>query len=177
MKDLWKNIPLGKPEGRFNAIIEIPKGSKAKYEFDRDTGLIFLDRILYTATYYPANYGFIPRTKSRDGDPLDVLVLCQESLLPKTLVHVKAIGIVKMTDQKKTDEKIIAVPLRDPTYSSYKEVSQLPAHFLEEIKHFFRVYKQLEGKKTVVRKILGRREAVKAIRESAERFKKEKKGQ
>jgi inorganic pyrophosphatase len=168
--DLWKNIPLGNPEGRFNAIIEIPKGSKAKYEFDKKTGLIFLDRVLYTATYYPANYGFIPQTSSRDGDPLDVLVLCQESLLPKTLVHVKAIGVVKMTDQRKTDEKIIAVPVRDPSYSSYTDVSQLPAHFLEEIKHFFQVYKQLEGKKTVVRKVLGRAEAVRVIRESSKRF-------
>ncbi len=170
MKNLWRSIPLGNPRGQLNAIIEIPKGSKAKYEFDKETGLIFLDRILYTATYYPANYGFIPQTISRDGDPLDILVLCQESLLPKTLVHVKAIGIVKMTDQKKTDEKIIAVPLRDPSYSSYRDVSQLPVHFLEEIKHFFRVYKQLEGKKTLVRRILGRWEAVKTIRESAERF-------
>ncbi len=172
MENLWKSIPLGHPEGQFNAIIEIPKGSKAKYEFDKETGLIFLDRILYTATYYPANYGFIPRTLSRDGDPLDVLVLCQESLLPRTLVHAKAIGIVNMTDQRKIDKKIIAVPVRDPSYSSYKDVSQLPAHFLEEIKHFFRVYKQLEGKKTEVGKILGRREAVKALKEDAERFKK-----
>ena len=173
MENLWKSIPLGNPEGQFNAIIEIPKGSKAKYEFDKKTGLIFLDRILYTATYYPANYGFIPRTLSRDGDPLDVLVLCQESLLPRTLVHAKAIGIVNMTDQRKVDKKIIAVPVRDPSYSSYKDVSQLPEHFLEEIKHFFRVYKQLEGKKTEVGKILGRKDAIKVIREDAERFRKE----
>ena len=117
---------------------------------DKDTGLLKLDRVLYTSTHYPANYGFIPRTYAEDNDPLDVLVLCQETIVPMTLVECYPIGALKMTDNDEIDEKIIAVPVNDPTYSSYTDISQLPSHIFDEISHFFRVYKSLEGKETAV---------------------------
>ena len=113
-----------KPED-FVALIEIPKGSKNKYELDKETGLLKLDRVLYTSTHYPASYGFIPRTYADDGDPLDVLVLCSEDIYPMTLVHVKPIGVIKMTDNGAADEKIIAVPLDDPTYNGYGSISSI----------------------------------------------------
>lgn len=134
----------------FIAVIEIEKGSKNKYELDKESGHIILDRILYTSTQYPANYGFIPRTFADDGDPLDVLVLCSTSLCPLSLVRCYPIGVIKMLDNNKLDEKIIAVPFNDPTYSSYKSISDLPSHICNEIRHFFTVYKNLEGKETVV---------------------------
>ena len=134
----------------FMCYIEIQKGSKSKYELDKETGVLKLDRVLYTSTVYPASYGFIPRTLADDGDPLDVLVLCSEPILPATLVQCYPIGVITMCDQGKLDEKIIAIPFNDPVYNSYTDIEQLPAHIFSEMRHFFSVYKNLEGKDTVV---------------------------
>ena len=131
----------------FFAVIEITKGGKAKYELDKDTGLLRLDRVLYTSTHYPANYGFIPRTYASDGDPLDVLVLCSENILPMSLVRCYPIGVIIMDDGGKKDEKIIAIPFDDPTYNGYQDLKELPAHIFDEMRHFFSVYKQLEAGK------------------------------
>ena len=131
---------------KFTAIVEISKGSKNKYEYDRETGLLKMDRILYTSTHYPHNYGFIPLTLCEDGDPLDVLVLCSEALAPFTIVECRAIGVLEMLDGGKRDSKIIAVPLQDPYYNGYYDTKDIAPHIGEEIKHFFNVYKNLEGK-------------------------------
>lgn len=147
----------------FTAVIEISKGGKNKYEMDKETGLLRLDRVLYTATHYPANYGFIPRTFADDNDPLDVLVLCQEPILPMTLVQCFPIGVIKMIDNSSVDEKIIAIPFGDPSLTGYNDISQLPNHTFEEFHHFFTVYKELEGKQTVVNEILGRGNAIETI--------------
>lgn len=162
--NIWHDISPERIAAKdFSAVIEIPKGGKNKYELDKETGFLRLDRVLYTATHYPANYGFIPRTFADDGDPLDVLVLCQESILPLTLVRCFPIGVVQMIDDNSSDEKIIAVPFQDPSLSCYSDVSELPKHTLDEIQHFFRVYKMLEGKETVVREVLGHKEAEEII--------------
>ena len=155
----------------FIAVIEIPKGSKQKYELDKKTGLLILDRILYTSTHYPANYGFIPHTLAADGDPLDVLVLCSESLLPLSLVRVYPIGVITMEDNGSEDEKIIAIPFTDPNYNSYKNINDLPKHVFDEMQHFFSVYKQLEGKNTAVNTVLGREEALSIIEKSLKGYK------
>ena len=154
----------------FIAVIEIPKGSKQKYELDKKTGLLILDRILYTSTHYPANYGFIPHTLAADGDPLDVLVLCSESLLPLSLVRVYPIGVITMEDNGSEDEKIIAIPFTDPDYNCYKNINDLPKHVFDEMQHFFTVYKQLEGKNTAVNTVLGREEALSIIEKSLEGY-------
>ena len=164
MNNIWHNIsPARIKNDDFIAVIEIEKGSKNKYELDKETGHIILDRILYTSTHYPANYGFIPRTFADDGDPLDVLVLCSESIIPMSLVRCYPIGVIKMLDSGKLDEKIIAVPFNDPTYSSYKSINDLPHHVCNEIRHFFTVYKNLEEKETVVNEEQGPEEARKII--------------
>ncbi len=147
-----------KPDN-FVSVIEIPKGSKNKYELDKDSGLLRLDRVLYTSTHYPANYGFIPRTLSEDRDPLDVLVICQEELAPMSIVECYPIGMINMIDEDEADEKIIAIPLNDPFLNSYRDIKELPQHQFQEIKHFFEVYKFLENKTTHVDKILGREAA------------------
>ena len=169
--NIWHDVSPEKitPE-RFLAVIEIKKGCKNKYELDKETGLIILDRILYTSTHYPANYGLIPRTLSDDGDPLDVLVLCSEAIEPLTLVACRPIGMIEMVDGEERDEKIIAVPLGDPNYNYMFDISQLPAHVLEEMGHFFTVYKGLEGKSTVVRQATDRDHAVRAIAQAIERY-------
>ena len=151
-----------KPE-RFIAVIEIPKGSKNKYELDKESGLLRLDRILYTSTHYPANYGFIPRTLSEDGDPLDVLVLCQEKLEPLSIIECYPIGMITMIDENEADEKIVAIPVNDPFLNGYSDISELPQHQFNEIKHFFEVYKFLENKETRVDNIVGKHEAVDTI--------------
>ena len=149
----------------FIAVVEISKGSKKKYELDKETGLIILDRILYTSTHYPANYGFIPRTYGDDKDPLDVLVLCSEPIEPMTLIRCYPIGVIKMVDNGMGDEKIIAIPYNDPTYNSYTSIEELPRHIFDEMRHFFSVYKELENKETAVNEIGGPLEAVKIIDE------------
>lgn len=150
----------------FLAVIEISSGSKTKYELDKETGALIMDRVLYTSTIYPANYGFIPKTYADDGDPLDVLVLCTESISPMTLVHCYPIGAITMLDGDSNDEKIIALPFSDPHYNGYDDISQLPAHIFDEMKHFFSVYKALEGKSTAVSAVVGRDEAVKMVEKS-----------
>lgn len=154
----------------FIAIVEIEKGSKKKYELDKQTGFIILDRILYTSTHYPANYGFIPRTLADDGDPLDVLILCNEPIDPLVEVRCYPIGVITMLDSGKNDEKIIAIPFEDPTYNAYRGIEALPSHIFEEMRHFFSVYKQLEGKETAVNEVRGRDDAVKVIRSCIENY-------
>ncbi len=154
----------------FIAVIEISKGSKKKYELDKETGLIMLDRILYTSTHYPANYGFIPRTYGDDNDPMDVLVLCSEPIEPLTLVRCYPIGVIKMIDDGMGDEKIIAIPFNDPAYNAYKNIAELPSHIFEEMRHFFKVYKELEDKETAVNEIGDPEEAVKIIEGSISRY-------
>ena len=154
----------------FLAVIEIKKGSKKKYELDKATGCIILDRILYTSMQYPANYGFIPRTLSEDGDPLDVLVLCNEPIDPLVLVQCYPIGVLTMLDSGEQDEKIIAIPFKYPTYNTYHSIEELPRHLFDEMRHFFSVYKQLEGKTTAVDEIKGRAEAIEIINRSIARY-------
>ncbi len=154
----------------FNAVIEISKGSKCKYELDKYTGLLKLDRILYTSTHYPANYGFIPRTYADDGDPLDVLVLCSEEIHPLTLIRVYPIGVMRMIDGGKMDDKIIAVPFSDPTYFGINSIDELPSHIFDEIVHFFKVYKQLENKQTDVKSLFGREKALEIIAEAIDNY-------
>ena len=170
--NVWHDIPKNciQPEN-FTAVIEIPKGGKNKYEMDKETGLLRLDRVLYTATPYPANYGFIPRTYADDGDPLDVLVMCQEAIVPMTLVQCYPIGVITMLDSGAADDKIIAIHAGDPTYNGYTDISQLPKHIFDEMTHFFSVYKTLENKTTVIDEAKGREEAEKIIEEAIERYK------
>lgn len=155
----------------FISVIEISKGSKMKYELDKETGFLLLDRVLYTSTHYPANYGFIPRTLADDGDPLDVLLLCSEPVQPLTLVRSFPIGIISMIDGGKRDEKIIAIPYGDPTYQGYTDICELPNHIFDEMRHFFTVYKELEQKSTAVDEVSGPIEAVRIITESIEAYK------
>lgn len=170
--NIWHDIdPRRITPENFVAVIEISKGSKQKYELDKKTGLLILDRILYTSTHYPANYGFIPQTLASDGDPLDVLVLCSESLLPLSLVNVYPIGVITMEDGGKPDEKIIAIPFTDPNYNTYRSIGELPKHVFDEMQHFFSVYKQLEGKNTAVNTVQGKEEAVGIISASLENYK------
>ncbi len=162
--NIWHDINPSKVTAeKFTAVVEIPKGVKSKYELDKETGMLKLDRVLYTATHYPSNYGFIPRTYADDGDPLDVLVFCSETMFPMTLIECYPIGVMTMVDGGSNDEKIIAVPTKDPIYNKYTDISELPVHIFEEIKHFFSVYKTLEGKETIVKGISGREESIKVI--------------
>ena len=156
MNNIWHDVSPEriKPDD-FLCVIEIPKGSRKKYELDKETGYIILDRVLYTSTHYPANYGFIPRTYGDDNDPLDVLLICAEDLEPLTLVRCYPIGCISMEDGGRNDEKIIAIPFSDPTYNQYQDMGDLPAHIFDEMSHFFTVYKNLEGKETVVDELAG----------------------
>lgn len=165
--NIWHDMsPKRINKSHFTAVIEIPKGSKCKYELDKETGLLRLDRILYTSTHYPANYGFIPKTYADDLDPLDVVVLCSEALYPMTSVECYPIGVISMIDNGRNDEKIIAIPFNDPTYNTYGDISELPAHVFEEMMHFFKVYKELEGKETAVNEMCGRAAAENIIQKS-----------
>ncbi|MCR4594611.1 MAG: inorganic diphosphatase [Clostridiales bacterium] len=155
----------------FEVVIEISKGSKMKYELDKETGMLKLDRVLHTSTHYPANYGFIPKTFAEDNDPLDALVLCSEQIVPMTLVKCYPIGVISMMDNGAHDHKVIAIPFGDPTYNSYKDISQLPPHIFEEIQHFFTVYKTLENKKTVVDEAKGALSSVGIVEEAIEMYK------
>lgn len=156
----------------FVAVIEIPAGSKKKYELDKKTGFLRLDRVLYTSTHYPANYGFIPRTYADDQDPLDVLVLCTEALDPMVMVPCYPIGAVRMEDCNECDDKIIAIPFGDPTWNFYKDIIDLPPHISSEIKHFFEVYKGLEHKHTTTTETLGPKEAKSIIAEAMQIYEK-----
>lgn len=167
MSNIWHDM---KPERitpeDFIAVIEIEKGSKKKYELDKETGLLILDRILYTSTHYPSNYGFIPRTYADDDDPLDVLVFSSEAIDPLVTVRCYPIGMITMIDNNRNDDKIIAIPFADPMFNSYKDISDLPKHIFDEIKHFFSVYKMLEGKETSVDEVKNREEAVATIKKA-----------
>ena len=155
---------------RFLCVIEIPKGGKMKYELDKKSGMLKLDRVLFTSTHYPANYGFIPRTYSQDNDPLDVLILCSEPIEPMTLVRAYPIGVISMIDNGRNDEKIIAIPFNDPTYNHYTDIDQLPSHIFEEMSHFFTVYKSLENKTTAVNEVGGKDVAVGVISAAMENY-------
>lgn len=161
----------------FPVVIEVPKGSKNKYELDKDSGFLRLDRVLYSAVYYPANYGFIPRSFCDDNDPLDVLVLMQESVHPLTVVQARAIGAMRMRDEKGLDDKILAVAVDDPAFSDYNHHSQLPAHTLKEIRRFFEDYKALENKQVIVEDFMGPEEAIKIIKESLDLYRQLRRGE
>jgi len=169
--NIWHDIDKRRitPEDYFG-VIEITKGSKTKYEIDKETGLLMVDRVLYTSTIYPANYGFIPRTYADDNDPLDILVLCTEPIIPMTLVRCFPIGVIRMLDGGHLDEKIISIPFGDPSYAQIRDISDLPEHIFNEMKHFFSVYKALEHKETVVDDVAGKGEALRIIAEAILRY-------
>jgi len=160
----WHDVTLGNDAPReFQAVIEIPKGSKVKYELDKETGLIRVDRVLYSSVIYPANYGFIPRTLGDDHDPLDVLVLMQEPVVPLSILRVRPIGLMRMLDQGENDEKILCIHLDDPEYLGYRDIKELQPHRMDEVRRFFEDYKMLERKEVLVRDFLGPEEAFQAV--------------
>jgi inorganic pyrophosphatase len=161
----------------FPVVIEIPKGSKNKYELDKETGLLKLDRVLYSAVHYPADYGFIPRTYCDDGDPLDALVLSQEPVYPLTLVEARAIGVMRMRDEKGIDDKIVAVSVNDPAFAHFVDKKELPAHVLRELTRFFQDYKSLEHKQVIVEDLLGPDQAVTIIRDALELYRRLRRGE
>ncbi len=171
MTHAWHDISPGEhlPQ-EFQAVIEIPFGSSVKYELDKQSGLIRLDRVLYSAVYYPANYGFIPQTLAEDDDPLDVLVFCQEAVVPLTLIHARAIGLMTMIDSGKKDHKVIAVATQDPEFNSYREAREMPEHRLQMLRRFFLDYKQLEGKAVEVDDFLPAESAFPIIEDALHRY-------
>ena len=167
----WHDVDLGDHlERHFRAVIEIPKGSKVKYELDKRTGLLWLDRVLHSAVHYPANYGFLPQTYCEDGDPLDVLVLGQEPVVPLCVLRARAIGVLGMRDDKGQDDKIIAVHVDDPEYAHYVDIGELPPHRLKELERFFLDYKVLEHKVVAVDQFRGRVHAERVVRDAAELY-------
>ena len=169
--NIWHDIsPKRISADDFICVVEISKGSKKKYELDKETGYIMLDRILYTSTHYPANYGFIPRTYGDDNDPLDVLLICAEPLEPLSLVRAYPIGVISMMDNGRSDEKIIAIPFNDPNYNHYTDIDQLPEHIFAEMRHFFSVYKNLENKDTAVNEVQGKETAMEVIRAAIDSY-------
>ena len=167
----WHDVPIGADAPKeFQAVIEIPKGSKVKYELDKPTGLLKVDRVLYSSVVYPANYGFIPQTFGDDDDPLDVLVLMQEPTVPLSILRVRPIGMMTMVDQGQNDEKIISVHLDDPEYRDFVAIQQIPQHRLRELRRFFEDYKQLEQKEVAVHDFYGPVESVEIVRRSMERY-------
>ncbi|MBO5789239.1 MAG: inorganic diphosphatase [Clostridia bacterium] len=171
MSNIWHDVSPKRitPED-YLCVIEISKGTKKKYELDKETGFLMLDRILHTSTHYPANYGFIPRTLGDDGDPLDILLLCSEPIEPMTLVRAYPIGVITMMDNDRRDEKIISIPYSDPNYNHYQSIGDLPAHIFDEMRHFFTVYKNLENKETAVEEVKGREEAIEVIRTATQKY-------
>jgi len=170
----WHDVSPGPDVPReFQALIEIPLGSNVKYELDKTTGLIKVDRIIHSAVFYPANYGFIPQTLAEDNDPLDVLVLCQEPVLPLALIRARAIGLMTMLDSGVSDDKVIAVAVHDPEFNTYREAGDLPPHRLLVLRRFFQDYKQLEGKQVQVEDIRPAHAALSVIEKSLKRYKKE----
>jgi inorganic pyrophosphatase len=163
----WHDVELGKDAPSIvSAVIEIPKGSKLKYEMDKASGLIKVDRVLFSSVVYPANYGFIPRTYCEDRDPLDVLVLGQEPVVPLSIMRAKIIGVMRMQDQGESDDKLIAVHADDPEYSEYDSIADLPAHRLTEVRRFFEDYKALEKKKVIVQDFLDRGDALEILQKA-----------
>ena len=169
--NIWHRVdPKRISPNSFLACIEISKGSKNKYELDKYSGALYLDRILYTSTHYPQNYGFIPRTLADDGDALDVLVICSEEIVPLAIVDCYPIGILEMIDGGSKDAKIIAICKNDPVFNSFDDIKNIPDHILQEIKHFFSVYKELEGKTTIVNQIHGRDKAKEIIKKCIDAY-------
>lgn len=164
-------------DNTFPAVIEVPSGSKNKYELDKQTGFLRLDRVLYSAVYYPANYGFIPRTFCDDGDPLDVLVLGQERVHPLVIVEARAIGLMRMRDEKGIDDKVIAVSMGDPAFNTYTHHEQLPEHMLLQIRRFFQDYKVLENKQVEIDKFMGPDDAISVVREALELYRRLRRGE
>lgn len=174
----WHDLDIGKDAPtKFNTVIEIPKGSKVKYELDKATGLLKVDRILYSSVVYPANYGFIPQTLGDDHDPMDVLVLMQEHVAPLSFLRAKPIGVMHMVDQGEDDDKIICVHLDDPTFRDYNNIEELPRHIMSEIQLFFEDYKKLEKKEVKVKGFSGPKRAVEIVKKSMEQYQKYKKEQ
>lgn len=169
MVNLWHDIDRKKAE-EFNAVVEIPKDSRVKYEVDKETGLIYYDRVLYSPMHYSSNYGFVPQTLWDDGDPLDVLVMSQEALVPGCIVKCRPIGVLDMTDDGDEDAKILAVPVKDPRFENVEDVSNVEPHFLKEVKHFFSVYKELQGKEVQVREWEGKDKAIESIEKSFNKY-------
>ncbi len=174
MPHAWHDVPIGAdaPE-TFTAVIEIPQGGKVKYELDKETGMLRVDRVLYSSVIYPANYGFIPQTYGDDNDPLDVLVLMQEPVQPLSLLHARPVGMMQMIDQGQSDEKIVCIHLDDPAFNSYYHIWELPEHRLRELKRFFLDYKQLEEKDVEVQDFLGPDKARAVVRQAMERYRQE----
>jgi inorganic pyrophosphatase len=171
MTHAWHDISPGEGlPSEFSAVIEIPLHSSVKYELDKQSGLIKLDRVLYSAVYYPANYGFIPQTLAEDDDPLDVLVLCQEAVVPLTLIHARAIGLMTMIDSGKKDHKIVSVATQDPEFNSYRQAKDMPEHRLAMLRRFFLDYKQLEGKAVEVDEIQPAEQAYPVIEDALARY-------
>jgi len=163
----WHEVRIGdNPPENLNAIIEIPRGSRAKYEIDKESGLIKLDRVIYASMYYPLNYGFIPQTLGEDHDPLDIVVLTQVSVVPRCMIPSRVIGVMRMIDRGEADDKIIAVAEQDASVSHIGDVSELPEFFRIELKHFFENYKALENKKVVVDDFLGKTHAFEIVERS-----------
>ena len=175
----WHDTPIddARIADAFPAVIEIPKGSTNKYELGKETGLLRLDRVLYSAVHYPADYGFVPQTFCDDGDPLDVLVLGQEPVYPLTIVEARAIGVMRMRDDKGIDDKIIAISVRDPAFADYTDHAQLPAHVLRQMRRFFEDYKVLERKQVVIEGLLGPEQALDIIRDALEMYRKLRRGE
>jgi inorganic pyrophosphatase len=164
----WHDLPNNPDTAHewFNVVIEIPRGSKVKYELDKPTGLLRVDRVLYSSVHYPANYGFIPRSYCEDKDPLDVLVLGYEPVVPLCIMQARAIGMMHMLDEGEGDDKIIAVHVNDPSFVDYTDISQLPKHIFLEIERFFQDYKILEDKTVEVDEFFGAEQALAAVKES-----------
>ncbi len=161
----WHDIPLDTNiPNEFPAVVEIPMGSKVKYELDKTTGMIKVDRVLFSSIHYPANYGFIPKTYCHDNDPLDVLILGQQPVYPLSIMIAYPIGLLKMSDQGEEDDKIIAVHAHDPEFNHYRSIHELPPHKLAELKKFFEEYKSLENKKVIVDEFLDAKEAKECIK-------------
>jgi inorganic pyrophosphatase len=170
----WHRVEPGEDvPRRFNVIIEIPMGSSNKYELDRKSGLLKLDRVLYSAVHYPANYGFIPQTLSEDGDPVDVLVIGSSSIVPLTLVIARPIGLIRINDQRQADDKVLAVPVGDPEFDSYQQAQGLPPHKLAVLRRFFEDYKALEDKLVVVEDILPAEAALRVIEKCVAAYRKQ----
>lgn len=168
----WHEVSIGdNPPYHVNAIIEIPRGSRAKYEIDKASGLIKLDRVIYASMYYPLNYGFIPQTLGEDHDPLDIVVLTQVTVVPRCLIPSKVIGVMRMIDRGEADDKIIAVAEQDPSVSNIEDVQDLPDHLRMELKHFFENYKTLENKKVIVDEFLDRKQAAAILEQSIRLYK------
>jgi inorganic pyrophosphatase len=167
----WRDLPPGRhPPEEVTAVIEIPSGSRNKYELDKDSGLFRLDRVLYSAVHYPGDYGFIPRTLHEDGDPCDVLVLVNEPTFPGCQIDVRPIGVLMMLDRGEPDDKILAVPSNDPYYSEYFDIADIPQHYLREVEHFFRIYKDLEGRRVQTVGWEKSEKAMRVIKDSIARY-------